>query len=124
VQALRAVEKYLGLEALYILGTNCVDNGRRGTLDKFLAAASTRPDQVLHYEFNTDYRVGALSCCVLLVMVCVCVFVCVRVCVMCACICECAHEHESICVCIRVCGVFAWRCTCTRAGVPEAVTFE
>jgi len=57
VQALRSVEKYLGLDALYIMGTNCVDNGRRETLDKFLAAASTRPEQVLHYEFMQDYRV-------------------------------------------------------------------
>lgn len=28
VQALRSVEKYLGLDKLYVLGTNCVDNGR------------------------------------------------------------------------------------------------
>lgn len=42
VQTLRSVEQYLGLEALYILGTNCVDNGRRGTLEKFLAAGGLR----------------------------------------------------------------------------------
>jgi hypothetical protein len=120
VQALRSVEKYLGLEKLYVLGTNCVDNGRcvyvcagqnsageqtgcevldcisvyqhcrpltpveirtaivypsplphshshhpsyphvlyrRGTLEKFLNAASSRPQDVLHYEFMQDYRV-------------------------------------------------------------------
>jgi hypothetical protein len=51
VQALRSIQPYLGLEALYVLGTNCVDNGRRSTLDKFLAAASSRPHDVLHYEF-------------------------------------------------------------------------
>jgi coenzyme F420-reducing hydrogenase beta subunit len=28
VQALRSVEHYLGLDKLYVLGTNCVDNGR------------------------------------------------------------------------------------------------
>ncbi len=28
VQALRQVEQHLGLEQLYVLGTNCVDNGR------------------------------------------------------------------------------------------------
>ena len=33
------------------MGTNCVDNGRRGTLDKFLKAASTRPSEAMHYEF-------------------------------------------------------------------------
>ncbi len=51
VQALRAVEQYLNLEQLYVLGTNCVDNGPREGLEKFLKAASTDPDTVLHYEF-------------------------------------------------------------------------
>ena len=51
VQALRAIEQHLGLEKLYVLGTNCVDNGPRQGLEKFLKAASTSPDTVLHYEF-------------------------------------------------------------------------
>ena len=51
VQALRSVEKYLNLDALYVLGTNCVDNGPRQGLQKFLKAASSDPDTVLHYEF-------------------------------------------------------------------------
>lgn len=51
VQALRTVEKHLGLEKLYVLGTNCVDNGPRQGLDKFLRAASQEPETVLHYEF-------------------------------------------------------------------------
>ena len=51
VQALRSVEKYLNLDALYVLGTNCVDNGPRKGLEKFLNAASSDPDTVLHYEF-------------------------------------------------------------------------
>eukprot|EP00249_Psilotum_nudum_P006669 c19968_g1_i2 orf=208-1653(-) len=57
VQALRAVEQYLGLEKLYVLGTNCVDNGSRKGLDKFLRVASTDPETVLHYEFMQDYKV-------------------------------------------------------------------
>ncbi|GLC35133.1 hypothetical protein PLESTB_000557800 [Pleodorina starrii] len=57
VQALRSVEPYLGLEKLYVLGTNCVDNGPRAGLDKFLRAASSRPQEALHYEFMQDYRV-------------------------------------------------------------------
>ncbi|GAB2211008.1 hypothetical protein Droror1_Dr00016298 [Drosera rotundifolia] len=57
VQALRSVEKYLNLEKLYVLGTNCVDNGTRGGLEKFLNAASTEPETVLHYEFMQDYKV-------------------------------------------------------------------
>ncbi|CAD6265130.1 unnamed protein product [Miscanthus lutarioriparius] len=57
VQALRSVEKYLGLEKLYVLGTNCVDNGTREGLDKFLKAASSEPETVMHYEFMQDYKV-------------------------------------------------------------------
>ncbi|KAK9789191.1 hypothetical protein WJX73_001217 [Symbiochloris irregularis] len=57
VQALRAVEPHLGLEKLYILGTNCVDNGPRKGLEKFLNAASTQPDTVSGYEFMQDYKV-------------------------------------------------------------------
>ncbi|KAG6544435.1 hypothetical protein Mapa_014073 [Marchantia paleacea] len=57
VQALRSVEQHLGLEKLYVLGTNCVDNGPREGLDKFLKAASDDPDTVLHYEFMQDYKV-------------------------------------------------------------------
>lgn len=57
VQALRSVEKYLGLQKLYVLGTNCVDNGHRQGLDKFLKLASGDADTVLHYEFMQDYKV-------------------------------------------------------------------
>jgi 7-hydroxymethyl chlorophyll a reductase len=57
VQALRSIEPYLGLDKLYVMGTNCVDNGRREMLDKFLRAASTRPKEALHYEFMQDYKV-------------------------------------------------------------------
>ncbi|NP_001131424.1 7-hydroxymethyl chlorophyll a reductase, chloroplastic [Zea mays] len=56
VQALRSVEKYLGLEKLYVLGTN-FDNGTREGLDKFLKAASSEPETVMHYEFMQDYKV-------------------------------------------------------------------
>ncbi|KAG1361446.1 7-hydroxymethyl chlorophyll a reductase, chloroplastic [Cocos nucifera] len=57
VQALRLVEKHLGLDKLYVLGTNCVDNGTREGLEKFLKAASSTPETVLHYEFMQDYKV-------------------------------------------------------------------
>ncbi|KAH7834475.1 hypothetical protein Vadar_016380 [Vaccinium darrowii] len=57
VQALRSVEQHLNLEKLYVLGTNCVDNGTRDGLDKFLKAASDEPETVLHYEFMQDYKV-------------------------------------------------------------------
>ncbi|KAH1229196.1 7-hydroxymethyl chlorophyll a reductase, chloroplastic [Glycine max] len=57
VQALRSVEHHLNLDKLYVLGTNCVDNGTRQGLDKFLKAASQSPETVLHYEFMQDYKV-------------------------------------------------------------------
>ncbi|KAJ8616806.1 hypothetical protein MRB53_036178 [Persea americana] len=57
VQALRSIEHHLGLEKLYVLGTNCVDNGTREGLEKFLKSASSDPETVLHYEFMQDYKV-------------------------------------------------------------------
>ncbi|KAH0641270.1 hypothetical protein KY285_037856 [Solanum tuberosum] len=57
VQALISVEQHLNLEKLYVLGTNCVDNGSREGLDKFLKVASSEPETVLHYEFMQDYKV-------------------------------------------------------------------
>lgn len=57
IQALRAVEKELGLEKLYVLGTPCVDNVSRAGLQKFLDTTSRSPDTVVHYEFMQDFRV-------------------------------------------------------------------
>ncbi|MDJ0718489.1 MAG: Coenzyme F420 hydrogenase/dehydrogenase, beta subunit C-terminal domain [Prochloraceae cyanobacterium] len=57
IQALRTVEKQLGLEKLYVLGTPCVDNVNRAGLQKFLETTSKSPDTVVHYEFMQDFRV-------------------------------------------------------------------
>ncbi len=57
IQALRAVEKELGLEKLYVLGTPCVDNVTRAGLQKFLDTTSKSPDTVVYYEFMQDFRV-------------------------------------------------------------------
>ena len=57
IQALRAVEKELGLEKLYVLGTPCVDNVSRQGLQKFLNTTSKSPDTVVHYEFMQDFRI-------------------------------------------------------------------
>ena len=57
IQALRAVERELGLEKLYILGTPCVDNVNREGLQKFLETTSRSPETVVHYEFMQDFRV-------------------------------------------------------------------
>lgn len=70
VQALRSVQKYLPCKELYVVGTNCVDNGPRKGLDKFLKTASDSPDTALHYEFmqarsfshNTSYFMRSNSC--------------------------------------------------------------
>jgi 3,8-divinyl protochlorophyllide a 8-vinyl-reductase (ferredoxin) len=57
IQALRAVEKKLGLEKLYVLGTPCVDNVTRAGLQKFLDTTSRSPDTVVYYEFMQDFKV-------------------------------------------------------------------
>ncbi|MDJ0775428.1 MAG: Coenzyme F420 hydrogenase/dehydrogenase, beta subunit C-terminal domain [Mastigocoleus sp. MO_167.B18] len=57
IQALRTVEKQLGLEKLYVLGTPCVDNVTRAGLQKFLETTSKSSDTVVHYEFMQDFRV-------------------------------------------------------------------
>jgi coenzyme F420 hydrogenase subunit beta len=57
IQALRAVEKHLGLEKVYVLGTPCVDNVTRSGLQKFLETTSRSPQTVVHYEFMQDYQV-------------------------------------------------------------------
>jgi 3,8-divinyl protochlorophyllide a 8-vinyl-reductase (ferredoxin) len=57
IQALRAVEKNLGLEKLYVLGTPCVDNVTRAGLQKFLDTTSRSPSTVVYYEFMQDFKV-------------------------------------------------------------------
>jgi len=57
IQALRAVEKQLGLEKLYVLGTPCVDNVTRAGLQKFLDTTSRSPSTVVSYEFMQDFQV-------------------------------------------------------------------
>jgi 3,8-divinyl protochlorophyllide a 8-vinyl-reductase (ferredoxin) len=57
IQALRTVEKQLGLEKLYVLGTPCVDNVNRAGLQKFLETTSRSPSTVVHYEFMQDFNV-------------------------------------------------------------------
>ncbi|MCC3404253.1 MAG: Coenzyme F420 hydrogenase/dehydrogenase, beta subunit C-terminal domain [Microcoleus sp. PH2017_10_PVI_O_A] len=57
IQALRTVEKELGLEKLYVLGTPCVDNVSRAGLQKFLYTTSRSPETVVSYEFMQDFNV-------------------------------------------------------------------
>ncbi|MBD1824876.1 Coenzyme F420 hydrogenase/dehydrogenase, beta subunit C-terminal domain [Cyanobacteria bacterium FACHB-DQ100] len=57
IQALRAVEKEIGLEKLYVLGTPCTDNVTREGLQKFLDTTSRSPETVVYYEFMQDFQV-------------------------------------------------------------------
>ena len=57
VQALRAVQDTLPLDALYVLGLPCVDNVSREGLQTFLESASASPNTVVHYEFMQDFRI-------------------------------------------------------------------
>ncbi|KAL2923098.1 7-hydroxymethyl chlorophyll a reductase chloroplastic [Bienertia sinuspersici] len=55
-----ALVEAAGVKRLLFCGVGCqvqVDNGTREGLDKFLRAASSDPDTVLHYEFMQDYKV-------------------------------------------------------------------
>ncbi len=57
VHALRALERELGLEALYVIGTPCSDNTATERFHRFLNLLTDRPDEVTYLEFCTDYRV-------------------------------------------------------------------
>lgn len=57
VHALRAVERELGLEELYVIGTPCSDNTTTERFHAFLALLAERPADVTYLEFRTDMRV-------------------------------------------------------------------
>lgn len=57
VHALRAIERDLGLERLYVIGTPCSDNTTTENFHAFLARLTDRPDRVTYLEFRADYRV-------------------------------------------------------------------
>jgi coenzyme F420 hydrogenase subunit beta len=57
IQALRAVQPTLPLDALYVLGLPCVDNVSRAGLQTFLESTVSSPETVVHYEFMQDFRI-------------------------------------------------------------------
>lgn len=57
VYALRALEKSLGLERLYVIGTPCSDNTTTQNFHRFLALISAEPEQISYLEFRADYHV-------------------------------------------------------------------
>ena len=57
VYALRALEKELGLEKLYVIGTPCSDNTTTENFHTFLNLLSDKPETVSYLEFRADYQV-------------------------------------------------------------------
>ena len=57
VHALRALERQLGLEALYVIGTPCSDNTTTANYAQFLARLTDRPHEVTYCEFMPDLHV-------------------------------------------------------------------
>lgn len=57
VYALRALERELGLEQLYVIGTPCSDNTSTENFHRFLSLLEQDPDRVTYLEFRADYHV-------------------------------------------------------------------
>jgi len=57
VHALRKIERDLGLEALFVIGTPCSDNTTTEKFHAFLDRLSDRPETITYLEFRADYRV-------------------------------------------------------------------
>ena len=57
VYALRALEKELGLEKLYVIGTPCSDNTTTENFHHFLSLVSNEPKEINYLEFRADYHV-------------------------------------------------------------------
>ncbi|WP_420861581.1 Coenzyme F420 hydrogenase/dehydrogenase, beta subunit C-terminal domain [Algirhabdus cladophorae] len=57
VYALRALERKLGLEKLYVIGTPCSDNTTTENFHLFLERLTPNPTDVTYLEFRADYYV-------------------------------------------------------------------
>ncbi len=57
VYALRALEKELGLEKLYVIGTPCSDNTTTENFHHVLSLISSEPEEINYLEFRADYHV-------------------------------------------------------------------
>ena len=57
VYALRALERELGIDKLYVIGTPCSDNTSTENFHEFLGLLSERPDSITYLEFRADYHV-------------------------------------------------------------------
>jgi coenzyme F420 hydrogenase subunit beta len=57
VYALRALERELGFERLYVIGTPCSDNTTTANFHTFLELLADDPDTITYLEFRADYHV-------------------------------------------------------------------
>jgi coenzyme F420 hydrogenase subunit beta len=57
IYALRALEKELGFDQLYVIGTPCSDNTTTENFHEFLDLIAEDPAQVTYLEFRADYHV-------------------------------------------------------------------
>ncbi|MDW8444725.1 MAG: Coenzyme F420 hydrogenase/dehydrogenase, beta subunit C-terminal domain [Acetobacteraceae bacterium] len=57
VYALRALERRLGLERLYVIGTPCSDNTTTENFHRFLALLDENPASITYLEFRADMLV-------------------------------------------------------------------
>lgn len=57
VHALRALERELGFERIYVIGTPCSDNTTTENFHTFLGLVDARPETISYLEFRADYRV-------------------------------------------------------------------
>jgi coenzyme F420 hydrogenase subunit beta len=57
VHAVRVLEKSLGFENLFVIGTPCSDNTTTENFHEFLDLLSDQPDTISYLEFRADYHV-------------------------------------------------------------------
>jgi coenzyme F420 hydrogenase subunit beta len=57
IYALRALERELGFEQIYVIGTPCSDNTSTDNFHAFLARLEDDPTRITYLEFRADYQV-------------------------------------------------------------------
>ncbi len=57
VYALRQIERDLGIDRLYVIGTPCSDNTTTENFHHFLSLLDDHPESISYLEFRADYRV-------------------------------------------------------------------
>ncbi|MEM9706005.1 MAG: Coenzyme F420 hydrogenase/dehydrogenase, beta subunit C-terminal domain [Pseudomonadota bacterium] len=57
IYALRAIEKKLGFERIYVIGTPCSDNTTTERFHEFLRLLDDHPETITYLEFKADFQV-------------------------------------------------------------------